>query len=284
MDSENKVEIEEKQNTISNENEEKVAEVENPTTEVPESLPQEKQNPNVDDDLSSSTYLLKYNRKINEPRESTYDKELIKSDNCVYMIEFKIINLNNEKYLLVYCHEIAAIYFDEIYEKKYSINDLYTENKYFKVFDEVDGVKSIIDELLKNNTKNTKKIYIDFNNFIFRLHLKFIFFDKESEVTLNIPQKKLTDDERIDILPAFLKEIQIKMTHLEEENKKLKDDGKFINNNMINDMDSKYDTYGSYENENDEQESRKANDTNEMTFKKKKIKNKGIKVGNKKNE
>ena len=33
------------------------------------------------------------------------------------------------------------------------------------------------------------------------------------------------------------------MTHLEEENKQLKADEKFINNNMINNMDSNYDTY-----------------------------------------
>ena len=66
---------------------------------------------------SSSSYILKYVRKSNEPRESAYDKELIKSKKCLYMIEFKIMKGKNEKYLLVYCHEIAAIYFDEIYEK-----------------------------------------------------------------------------------------------------------------------------------------------------------------------
>ena len=286
MDSEDKAEIVEKLNAFPTENKEKIVEEENPLVEIQEPLPQEKQNPKNDDDLSS-TYILKYNRKNDEPRESAYDKELIKSDNCLYMIDFKIINLNDEKYLLVYCHEIAAIYFDEIYEKKYSITDLYNENKYFKVFSELEGIKSIIDELLKNNTKNTRKVFIDFNNLVFKLHLKFIFFDKESEIILNIPQKKLNDDERIDILPGFLKEIQIKMTHLEEENKQLKADEKFINNNMINNMDSNYDTYNnSYENENDEQEqmNRKVNESNEMTFKKKKVKNKTNKVNNKKNE
>ena len=40
---------------------------------------------------SSSSYILKYVRKSNEPRESAYDKELIKSKKCLYMIEFKIL-------------------------------------------------------------------------------------------------------------------------------------------------------------------------------------------------
>ena len=182
------------------------------------------------------------------------------------MIDFKIINNDKEKYLLIYCHEIAAIYFDEIYEKKYSITDLYNENKYFKIFDDVEEVKNIIDDILKHNTKNTKKIYIEFKNLVFRLHIRLIFFDKESEIVFNVPQKNLTDDERINILPSFLKEIQIKMTHLEDENKKLKVDNRLINSNMNIDLD-KYESLNSYnfigtDNDNDNSSDKKINNNN----------------------
>ena len=182
---------------------------------------------------SSSSYILKYVRKSNEPKESSYDKELIKSKKCLYMIEFKIIKGKSEKYLLVYCHEIAAIYFDEIYEKKYTIKDLYKENRHFRIFDEVDEAKNIIDEILNNNATNAKKIFIECQYNIFKLHLKISFFDKENEVVLNIPKKDITDKERIRLLPDFLKEIQIKMNHLEEDNKKLKNEYKNMGENSI---------------------------------------------------
>ena len=158
---------------------------------------------------SSSSYILKYTRKSNEPRESAYDKELIKPKHCLYMIEFKIMKRKTEKYLLVYCHEIAAIYFDEIYEKKYLLN------------------------VLNNNANNTKKIFIDCQDNIFKLHLNISFFDKDNEVILNIPKKDITDKERIRLLPEFLKEIQIKMNHLEEDNKKLKNENKNMGENNI---------------------------------------------------
>ena len=190
-------------------------------------------NPEQEQEESSSSYILKYVRKSNEPRESAYDKELIKSKKCLYMIEFKIMKGKNEKYLLVYCHEIAAIYFDEIYEKKYSIKDLYNENRHFRIFDEVDEAKDIIDEILNNNATNNKKIFIDCQDNIFKLHIKISFFDKENEVILNIPKKNITDEERIRLLPEFLKEIQIKMNHLEEDNKKLKNEYKNIGDNSF---------------------------------------------------
>ena len=182
---------------------------------------------------SSSSYILKYTRKSNEPRESAYDKELIKPKHCLYMIEFKIIKGKSEKYLLVYCHEIAAIYFDEIYEKKYALNDLYKENRHFRIFDDVEEAKNIIDEILNNNANNIKKIYIDCQEDVFKLHLNISFFDKDNEVILNIPKKNITDKERIRLLPEFLKEIQIKMNHLEEDNKKLKNENKNIGENSI---------------------------------------------------
>ncbi len=180
---------------------------------------------------SSSSYILRYVRKSNEPRESAYDKELIKSKKCLYMIEFKIIKGKTEKYLLVYCHEIAAIYFDEIYEKKYSLKDLYKENRHFRIFDNVEEAKEIIDEILNNNATNIKKIFIDCQDNIFKLHIKISFFDKDNEVILNIPKKDITDKERIRLLPEFLKEIQIKINHLEEDNKKLKNEYKNMGEN-----------------------------------------------------
>ena len=188
----------------------------------------------VEQEESSSSYILKYVRKSNEPRESTYDKELIKSKKCLYMIEFKILKGKTEKYLLVYCHEIAAIYFDEIYEKKYSIKDLYKENRHFRIFDEVEEAKDIIDEILNGNATNIKKIFIDCQDNEFKLHLNISFFDKDNEVILNIPKKNITDKERIKLLPEFLKEIQIKMNHLEEDNKKLKNEYKNMGENSSN--------------------------------------------------
>ena len=194
---------------------------------------EEENNDEEEQEESSSSYILKYVRKSNEPRESAYDKELIKSKKCLYMIEFKILKGKTEKYLLVYCHEIAAIYFDEIYEKKYSIKDLYNENRHFRIFDEVDEAKDIIDEILNNNATNNKKIFIDCQDNIFKLHIKISFFDKENEVILNIPKKNITDEERIRLLTEFLKEIQIKMNHLEEDNKKLKNEYKNIGDNSF---------------------------------------------------
>jgi hypothetical protein len=182
---------------------------------------------------STSTYILKYTRKSNESRESSYDRELIKSKHCLFMIEFKIIKGKKDKYLLIYCHEIAAIYFDEIYEKKYSTKDLYKENRHFRIFDDVEEAKNVVDEILNNNTTNSKKIFIDLQDNSFRLHLKITFFDKENEVIFVIPKKNINDKERIRLLPEFLKEIQIKMNHLEEENKKLKSENKNMTENEL---------------------------------------------------
>ena len=211
----NKIEIkneneEEKHNKI-----EKIEEEENDMEEKDEELKD-----------TISTYILKYTRKNNEPRESSYDKELIKSKHCLFMIEFKILQGKKEKFLLIYCHEIAAIYFDEIYEKKYSLNDLYKENRHFRIFDDIEEAKKVIDEILNNNNSNSKKIFIDLKDNIFRLHLNITFFDKENEVIFSIPKKHINDKERIRLLPEFLKEIQIKMNHLEEDNKRLKNENK----------------------------------------------------------
>ena len=180
---------------------------------------------------STTTYILKYTRKSNEPRESAYDKELIKSKHCLFMIEFKILKKKEEKYLLLYCHEIAAIYFDEIYEKLFSLKDLYKENRHFRIFNDIEDAKNVIDEILNNNSSNSKKIFIDIKENVFRLHIIIKYFDKENEIIFNVPKKDINDKEKIRILPEFLKEIQIKMNHLEEDNKKLKNENKIINEN-----------------------------------------------------
>ena len=177
---------------------------------------------------SASTYILKYTRKSNEPRESSYDKELIKSKNCSFMIQFKLFQGKKNKYLLIYCHEIAALYFDEIYEKKYTLNDLYKENKHFRIYDDIEEAKSTIDEIINNNTKNSKKVFINIQDDTFELHLKMIFFDKETEIIFSIPKKKIDDKERIRLLPEFLTEIQIKINTLEEDNKKLRNENRTL--------------------------------------------------------
>ena len=226
--------IEEKNEEINNKNEENKLNEEKQINDKKEEENENKKNEEEEEEEEkeeeikegASTYILKYSRKNNEPRESAYDKELIKAKHCLFMIEFKLLKGKKNKYLLIYCHEIAAIYFDEIYEKKYTIKDLYKENRHFRIFDDVEDAKNIIDEILNNNSSNSKKIFIDLQDNTFRLHLKITFFDKENEVIFNVTKKNINDKERIRILPDFLKEIQIKMNHLEDENKKLKNENR----------------------------------------------------------
>ena len=155
------------------------------------------------------------------------------------MIDFKILKRKTEKILLVYAHEIAAIYFDEIYQKKYSIKDLHKENNHFRIFNDVENAKNVIDEILNKNKNNSKKIFIELKDNSFKLHIKILFFDKEKEIILNIPKKDISNKEKIRLLPEFLKEIQIKMNHLEEDNKKLKKECKIMNDGEISINNSK---------------------------------------------
>ena len=62
----------------------------------------------------------------------------------------------------------------------------------------------------KTNVFNDKKISECLNSI------------REKEIIINIPKKILTDKDKNNLLPEFLKEIQDKMNHLKEENKKLK--------------------------------------------------------------
>ena len=126
--------------------------------------------------------------------------------------------------MLIYTHEVSALYFDEIYEKKYSIKELYEENRHFRIFDDVQEIKLTIDEILFDNKKNPGKIFIDIQDNIFKLHLNITYFDKKTEIIFNIPKKDINDEEKIKLLPQFLKEIQMKMNHLERKNKHLKNE------------------------------------------------------------
>ena len=192
-----------------------------------------------EEEEKTSTYVLRYTRKSKESRESAYDKELIKYKHSLFMIDFKIYDNKKKKFLLIYVHEIAAIYFDEIYEKKYYINDLHKENNHFRIFNDVEDAKNVIDEILNKNKNNSKKIFIELEDNSFKLHIKILFFDKEKEIILNIPKKNIDDKEKIRLLPEFLKEIQIKMNHLEEDNKKLKKESKFMNDSELGNNSSR---------------------------------------------
>ena len=190
---------------------------------------------------ATSTYILKYTRKPDELKELSSETGLRKCENCLFMLNIKLIKSDSisiinqmddlniketpkepENFLVFCCHEITAIYFDEIYERIYTLKDLAKENKYFKVFESTEEAKNVIDETIRTNEKNAKKIFIAFKDKELKLHMKLSFFDKEKEIVLNIPKKQLTDNDKVNLLPEFLKEIQDKMNHLNEENKKLK--------------------------------------------------------------
>ena len=145
------------------------------------------------------------------------------------MIEFKLVKLENfqcykkrKNFLNVNCHEVAAISFDNFYERVYSFENLCEENKYFKAFDKTEDVKFVIDDLFYLNQKKSNKIFLKFDNFgNLNLHLKLSYFDREKEIILTIPKKNISNQEKLILLPGLLKEIQDKMNYLQNENKKL---------------------------------------------------------------
>ena len=200
-----------------------------------EQNPEEKE---VYDPYSTTTYILKYKRTKEELKELAVETNLPKSETCYFMINIKLLksdnadmtnsntDISNEniepQYLSISCHEIAAIYMDEIYERIYTLEDLCKEIKYFKIFDKIEEARNIIDESMKSNEKNQKKIFVDFKNKELKLHMKLSYWDREKETVFNIPKKILSEKEKNNLLPEFLKEIQQKMNHLKDENKKLK--------------------------------------------------------------
>ena len=81
---------------------------------------------------------------------------------------------------------------------------------------------------------------MSFKNNELKLHMKLSFFDEDKEIVLNIPKKILTDEDKINLLPEFLKEIQDKMNHLSEENKKMKIKRTKAYNNRIKEIKDNY--------------------------------------------
>ena len=177
---------------------------------------------------SISTYILNYTRKKEELKEVT-DTGLRKAENCNFQLDIKIIQKINssqdskepENFLAFYCHEIAAFYFDEIYERIFSLEELFKEYRYFRIFESNDEIKAAIDEFIKTNQTKAKKFFIEFKDKNLKIHMKFSFFDKEKEIIFNLPKKKLTDKEKNDLLPGLLKEMQEKMFSLAYENKQI---------------------------------------------------------------
>jgi hypothetical protein len=212
--------------------------------EYPNQNQEQDQDPLLSDPYATTTYILKYKRSKQELKEVAIETNLPKTENCLFMLNIKILKSNNlseaadqnseapHNFLVICCHEIAAIYFDEIYERIYTLEDLYNENIFFKVFDQVEEARNIIDESIKNNEKNEKKVFINLKDKELKLHMRLSFFDKEKEIIFNIPKKILTDQDKNNLLPEFLKEIQDKMNHLKEENKKLKEKKLITDNNI----------------------------------------------------
>ena len=171
----NKEIIQKKEPQYKENKEEKENENENPNLNN-----QDNQNPEIIDPFSTTTYILKYKRSKEELKELAVETNLPKSENCLFMINLKIVknedltdnqNIQNEykndvappagNFLVICCHEIAAIYFDEIYERIYTLGDLFNENIFFKVFDSIEEARNILDESIKNNEKNSKKVFIN---------------------------------------------------------------------------------------------------------------------------
>ena len=121
---------------------------------------------------STSTYILKYTRKGDELKEISVETGLRKSENCLFMLNIKLIKSdsvltedntpqeNSENFLVFCCHEIAAIYFDEIYERVYTLDDLIKENKHFRALESTEEAKNVIDKTIRKNEKNDKKIFL----------------------------------------------------------------------------------------------------------------------------
>ena len=260
-----KIEEEKKEDSLEEEKEEDINQTNNLGKKDINQKNENKQNLEIDDNKiseenllgeidpeSTSTYILKYTRKGDELKEISVETGLRKSENCLFMLNIKLIKSdsvltekdapqeNSENYLVFCCHEIAAIYFDEIYERVYTLDDLIKENRHFRVLESTEEAKNIIDKTIRKNEKNDKKIFLSFKNNELKLHMKLKFFDEDKEIVLNIPKKILTDEDKINLLPEFLKEIQDKMNHLNEENKKMKIKRTKAYNNRIKEIKNNY--------------------------------------------
>ena len=260
-----KIEEEKKEDSLEEEKEEDINQTNNLEKKDIIQKNENKQNIEIDDNKTSeenllgeidpestSTYILKYTRKGDELKEISVETGLRKSENCLFMLNIKLIKSDSvltekdiqqessENYLVFCCHEIAAIYFDEIYERVYTLDDLIKENRHFRILESTEEAKNIIDKTIRKNEKNDKKIFLSFKNNELKLHMKLKFFDEDKEIVLNIPKKILTDEDKINLLPEFLKEIQDKMNHLNEENKKMKIKRTKAYNNRIKEIKNNY--------------------------------------------
>ena len=149
--------------------------------------------------------------------------------NCFYMIELKLVKKENlqffrkqKNFLKINCHEVAAVSFDNFYERIYSFENLCEEIKYFKAFDRTEDIKFVLDDLFHSNQKKRNKIFISIDNYEnLNLHLRLSYFDREKEIILKIPKKNISNKEKLILLPGLLKEVQDKMNYLQNENKKL---------------------------------------------------------------
>ena len=226
-------------------------------------LEMQKQNKDKND-KEISTYILNYSRNKKELNKIPLDTGIKKAEKCFFKLDIKLIpgcatSKKTENLLVLYCHEIAAFSFEEIYERIYTNEDLCKENKYFKVFENNEDAKRFINEFIKANEKNEKKFFIEFKDNILKIHMKFSFFDKEKEIIFNVPKKSLDIKEKNQLLPAFLKEIQEKMYKLCQENKKLRNKSLSLNNfNKIKKL--KNDLKGENNILNESNESNKSND------------------------
>ena len=224
-------------------------------------------------ELSSKTsYIIKYIRKKNELAELVQDTQLPKAKYSLFMLDF-ILEKNNdenkESFLHINCHEIAAIHFEDFYERIYSFTDLLNENKYFRALDSTEEIKDTIDYVLSQNYQNSKKVFIKLENNCLNLHINLSYFDTIKEITLTIPKKILKPEEKIAFLPVTLKEIQQKMIYYQKENRKYKIKNKSENDSTANNVGF-YEYYVKKEKEKEEENNKSCqqsliNETNDTS-------------------
>ena len=196
----------------------------------------------------NSTYIIKYTRKNKELYQSINETHPVKTKHCLFMLDLNIIknndkNKKNESLLHIKFHEMAEIHFEDYYERVYTYKDIIKENKYFKALDNIENIKEVIDYVLRQNLKNSQKIWIQIENNILKLHIMLTYFDKIKEIVLNIPRKVLKENEKKILLPMVLKEMQQKMKFYEKENKKYKYEENKVDDEKVNSNMNFYEYY-----------------------------------------
>ena len=202
----------------------------------------------------NSTYIIKYTRKNKELYQSINETHPVKAKHCLFMLDLNIIKNNDknkkkESLLHIKFHEMAEIHFEDYYERVYTYKDIIKENKYFKALDNIENIKEVIDYVLRQNLKNSQKIWIQIENNILKLHIMLTYFDKIKEIVLNIPRKVLKENEKKTLLPMVLKEMQQKMKFYEKENKKYKYEENKVDDEKVNSNMNFYEYYLKLRNE-----------------------------------